>query len=108
MTLQNYSYNVRWKHQFNDKLELVTGSQGMFQSNSNSPSAEEILVRDANFADLGAFSLLKGTFGAWNVQAGARFDQRNVETLDNRLNKSLVALIFLLEFQDRLRIYRKA
>ena len=95
MTLQNYSYNVRWKHQFNDKLELVTGSQGMFQSNSNSPSAEEILVRDANFADLGAFSLLKGTFGAWNVQAGARFDQRNVETLDTTdFNKSFSGVNF--------------
>jgi len=80
MTLQNYSYNVRWKHHFNDDFEIVSGSQGMFQSNSNGPKAEEILVPNAGFNDLGAFSLIKGTFNLWNIQAGARYDQRKVKT----------------------------
>ena len=62
MTLQNYSYNLRWKHQFNKHFELVSGSQGMFQSNTNGRYAEEVLVPNADFVDLGAFSLLKGTF----------------------------------------------
>ena len=64
MTLQNYSFNVRWKHHFNDHFEIISGSQGMFQSNSNGPKAEEILVPNAGFNDLGAFSLFKGTFFA--------------------------------------------
>ena len=80
MTLQNYSFNVRWKHHFNDHFEIISGSQGMFQSNSNGPKAEEILVPNAGFNDLGAFSLLKGTFNLWNIQAGARYDQRRVKT----------------------------
>ena len=80
MTLQNYSFNVRWKHHFNDHFEIISGSQGMFQSNSNGPKAEEILVPNAGFNDLGAFSLLKGTFNLWNIQAGARYDQRKVKT----------------------------
>jgi iron complex outermembrane recepter protein len=80
MTLQNSSYNIRWKHEFNKNFEIVSGSQGMSQSNTNEDEAEEILVPNANFTDLGAFSLLKGTFKLWNIQAGARYDQRSVTT----------------------------
>ena len=72
MTLQNTSYNVRWKHHFNKHFEIVSGSQGMLQSNTNGKYAEEILVPDANFTDLGAFSLLKGTFNLWNIQASKK------------------------------------
>ncbi len=80
MTLQNTSYNVRWKHHFNKYFEIVSGSQGMFQSNINGQYAEEILVPNANFTDLGAFSHLKGTFNLWNIQVGARYDQRSITT----------------------------
>ncbi|MDG2369187.1 MAG: TonB-dependent receptor [Flavobacteriales bacterium] len=83
MTLQNYSYNLRWKHQFNKHFELVSGSQGMFQSNTNGRYAEEVLVPNADFVDLGAFSLIKGTFNIWNIQAGARYDQRSITTLES-------------------------
>jgi iron complex outermembrane recepter protein len=83
MTLQNSSYNLRWKHEFNKHFEIVSGSQGMLQSNTNGDKAEEILVPNANFTDLGAFSLLKGTFKLWNIQAGARYDQRSVTTKEN-------------------------
>lgn len=81
MTLQNTSYNFRWKHHFNKHFEIVSGSQGMLQSNLNGQYAEEILVQDANFTDLGAFSLLKGTFNLWNIQAGARYDQRSIKEI---------------------------
>ena len=82
MTLQNTSYNVRWKHQFNENFEIVSGSQGMLQNNTNGEFAEEILVQDANFTDIGAFSLLKGNFNLWNIQAGARYDQRSITTVN--------------------------
>ena len=82
MTLQNTSYNVRWKHQFNENFEVVSGSQGMLQNNTNGEFAEEILVQDANFNDIGAFSLLKGNFNLWNIQAGARYDQRSITTVN--------------------------
>ena len=80
MTLQNISYNIRWKHEFNKHFEIVSGSQSMLQSNTNGEYAEEILVPNANFTDFGAFSLIKGTFNLWNIQAGARYDQRSVIT----------------------------
>jgi len=52
----------------------------MFQSNTNGQKAEEILVPNSNFNDFGAYTLLKGTFNLWNVQAGARYDQRSITT----------------------------
>jgi iron complex outermembrane receptor protein len=55
----------------------------MFQSNTNGRYAEEVLVPNADFVDLGAFSLIKGTFNIWNIQAGARYDQRSITTLES-------------------------
>ena len=80
MILQNTSYNLRWKHHFNKHFEIVSGTQGMLQSNTNDENVEEILVPNSNFNDFGAYSLLKGTFNLWNIQAGARYDQRSITT----------------------------
>ena len=80
MTLQNTTYNVRWKHNFNKYFDIVSGSQGMFQNNTNGQKAEEILVPNSNFNDFGAYTLLKSTFNLWNIQLGARYDQRSVTT----------------------------
>ena len=51
-----------WKHNFNKYFDIVSGSQGMFQSNTNGQYVKEILVPNSNFNDLGAYTLLKGTF----------------------------------------------
>ena len=98
MNLQNISYNLRWKHQLNENLEIVSGSQGMKQSNTNGENAEDILIANADFQDIGAFSLIKGTFKLWNVQAGARYDQRNVTTLEsvNSLSKTFSGINYSL------------
>ena len=89
MTLQNSSYNIRWKHHFNKHFDLVSGSQAMLQRNTNGTSAEEILVPNAGFNDLGAFTLIKGTFNLWNIQAGARYDQRSIiEKTSGGFNKT--------------------
>ena len=80
MTLQNTSYNVRWKHNFNKYFDIVSGSQGMFQNNTNGQKAEEILIPNSNFNDFGFYTLLKGNFNLWNIQTGARYDQRIVTT----------------------------
>ena len=94
MTLQNTSYNVRWKHNFNKYFDVVSGSQGMFQNNTNGQKAEEILVPNSNFNDFGAYTLLKSTFNLWNIQLGARYDQRSVTTKEvvNVFDKSFSGL----------------
>ncbi len=82
LTLRNYIYNFRWNHQINEHFELISGSQGMMQHNFNEPDAEEVLIPNTNFYDLGAYSLIRGNFELWNLQAGARYDQRNVSAYD--------------------------
>ena len=37
-------------------------------------------ISNTDFFDLGAYSLIKGEFGLWNIQAGSRYDQRSVKT----------------------------
>ena len=83
MTLQNSSYSISWKHNFNKYFDIVSGSQGMFQSNTNGQYVKDILVPNSNFNDLGAYTLLKGTFNLWNIQAGARYDQRSITTKED-------------------------
>ena len=80
LTLQNHTYNIRWNHQLSKHFELVSGSQGMMQRNVNDANAEADLIPNTNLLDLGAYSLIRGTFDLWNLQAGARYDQRNVST----------------------------
>jgi iron complex outermembrane receptor protein len=82
MNLQNYSYNFKWKHKLNEQFDIISGSQGMMQSSTNG-AASDTLITDTDYTDLGAYSLLKGTFGIWNIQAGARYDQRNVKTFES-------------------------
>ena len=83
MTLQNYSYNFKWKHKINNIFEFVSGFQGLMQSDSNDLSAEQVLVADANFYDFGAYTSLIGNLNQWNLQVGTRYDQRNVITFEN-------------------------
>jgi iron complex outermembrane recepter protein len=80
MTLKNYSYNARWKHQLNNRFTIISGTQGMMQQNINGPLVDEVLIPNTDFFDLGAYSLIKGEFGLWNIQAGSRYDQRSVKT----------------------------
>lgn len=82
MNLQNYSYNFKWKHKLNKQFEIISGSQGMMQSSING-AASDTLITDTDYTDLGAYSILKGTFGIWNIQAGARYDQRNIKTFES-------------------------
>ena len=80
MTLQNTSYSVRWKHNFNKYFDVISGSQGMFQNNINGQKAEEILVPNSNFNDFGAYTLLKAIliYGIFSLEQ--RYDQRSITT----------------------------
>ncbi|MBD3637242.1 MAG: TonB-dependent receptor [Crocinitomicaceae bacterium] len=89
MNLNNSVYNLRWKIHLWDKLDLIVGSQGMLQYNSNSPDAEEQLIPDAQTLDVGGFVLAHAHMNKWRFQLGGRIDQRQVtltkpfETISN-------------------------
>jgi iron complex outermembrane receptor protein len=83
MSLNNTLYNVKWKTTLDSNLTLVTGSQGMYQLSTNGNEAIEFLIPDANTTDLGLYTLLLYKKNLWNFQAGARIDNRRINTTSN-------------------------
>ncbi|MDX1447329.1 TonB-dependent receptor, partial [Lishizhenia sp.] len=69
----NYSFNWR-------KINMVVGTQALYQTNTNNPSAEESILPDATQQDLGLFALVKGQLKGLDYQMGVRGDVRNLAT----------------------------
>lgn len=82
INLNNSLYNFRWNYRINEHVRIIAGSQGMMQVNRNGATAVERLIPDANTNDLGAYSLIHASYKKWNFQAGARWDNRTIETQD--------------------------
>ena len=51
--------------------------------NSSRSSAEETLIPDNNYSDLGAYAFEQAELGRWNVSAGARYDYRRLNVDDD-------------------------
>jgi iron complex outermembrane receptor protein len=81
MKLINNTYNARWRSSFKENTNIIFGIQGMYQINTNGEKAEEILIPNSNLLDNGIYSLIQTEKNGWNVQVGARFDNRTVNSL---------------------------
>lgn len=78
MNLQTLNYDLKYFLPKMGKLETIFGIQGMNQTNKN--SGEELLIPDAKTNDLGA---LVTSMYQWNentIQAGFRYDMRNIKS----------------------------
>lgn len=82
MTLGNTLYQLRFKYNFTEKLELVSGFQGMFQQTRNSLQAQEFLLPNGNTIDNGLYAIAYLSHKKWNFQSGLRFDHRLLESLE--------------------------
>jgi len=80
MDLNSFSYNLKSSTSFSgDKLLLLTGIQGMYQSNEN--GAEEILIPDAISTDIGAYATLNYSYSKrLSFEGGVRFDKRKISS----------------------------
>lgn len=77
LRLNTLSYNVKWNSNLiKDKFNFVFGSQGMHQKNTN--NGEDILIPDAVTKDFGVYGLSNIDLDKLHLQAGMRFDQRNI------------------------------
>ncbi|MCE3294981.1 MAG: TonB-dependent receptor [Crocinitomicaceae bacterium] len=83
MGLQNSLYQLRYIHNFTEKLSLISGFQGMYQRTRNYSDATEFLVPNGNTIDNGVYSIAYLSYKKWNFQAGLRFDNRLLESLEN-------------------------
>ena len=81
MTLNTIGYNVRSTYSFNEKYELITGVQGMYQTNKNADAPAHI-IPDAEVFDFSGYTLLTANFtDALHFQTGMRYDFRNISTI---------------------------
>jgi len=79
MDLRTYTYNLKWHSpSIKDKLNIIVGTQGMYQTNQN--SGEEILIPDATTSDMGGFTIINYDLNKIKLQAGIRTDYRRIHT----------------------------
>lgn len=76
MKLNTFNYNIKYHLPEVQNIETIIGVQGMIQSNTN--FGEEYLIPDAMTKDFGAFVTANYQWKSNTIQAGFRFDNRNL------------------------------
>lgn len=73
MKLNTFSYNGLWNIKKIKNHSILFGAQGNFQTNANSPRAQEILLRDLNATAHGIYSMIHSK---WNSKLQTQFGIR--------------------------------
>lgn len=81
MKLKTYNYNIKYYLPKLGKFESIIGTQGMYQTNSN--SGEEYLIPNAITNDFGVFGTVNYEWKKNVIQAGIRFDNRNITSTEH-------------------------
>lgn len=77
LKLNTYSYDIKYNLPDYGKFETIVGVQGMYQTNEN--FGEEFLIPDATTADIGVLATTHYHLEKVDLQAGLRFDRRNIQ-----------------------------
>ena len=78
MHLETFNYDVKYNSSKWGNFEAIFGLQGMFQTNKN--FGEEILIPNANVADIGFLATSHYHLEKVDFQAGLRFDSRKIDS----------------------------
>ena len=78
LNLKTFSYDAKWHLPKIGEIETILGVQGLYQENEN--FGEEILIPDATTKDFGIFFTGLYNWKKNTLQAGIRFDTRNLTT----------------------------
>jgi iron complex outermembrane receptor protein len=81
MKLKTFNYDAKYHLPKMGKLESIVGIQGMHQTNTN--FGEEYLIPDAITNDFGVFGTVNYEWKTNVLQAGLRFDNRQITTEEN-------------------------
>lgn len=82
MKLTTFNYDLKYHLPLLRNFETIAGLQGMFQKNIN--LGEEILIPDATTTDIGAMITTHYHLDKIDLQAGLRFDNRNINSQSAR------------------------
>lgn len=114
MKLKTLNYDLKYHFPKWGKIETIVGVQGMHQTNKN--SGEEFLIPDATTDDFGVFGTANYEWKSNVIQAGLRFDNRNItseqngivgeegyfEAIDKTFNSFNASLGYKTNLNDRL------
>jgi iron complex outermembrane recepter protein len=81
LKLKTFNYDAKYHFPKLGKIESIIGVQGMYQTNKN--SGEKYLIPDATTNDFGVFGTVNYDWKSNVIQAGVRFDNRNITTIEN-------------------------
>ncbi len=81
MKLNTFNYNAKYYLPSSTKMQTILGVQGMYQTNVN--SGEEYLIPDAVTQDFGVYGTTNYEWNSNVIQAGLRFDTRNLTSEAN-------------------------
>lgn len=77
MKLNTFNYDIRYYPVIGENWESAVGVTGMSQQNEN--LGEELLIPDYQLNDAGIFATLKRNFNKTTINAGIRYDLRQME-----------------------------
>ena len=78
MKLKTFTYNAKFHFPKVGNLEILSGIQGLHQTNTN--FGDELLIPNAKINDFGFFTTANYSWNNNTLQAGIRFDNRNIIT----------------------------
>ena len=78
--LNSYTYDVKYSFANDGTWEPTIGIQGMHQTNVN--AGDEFLIPDYTSDNIGAFAYLKRNFAKGAINAGVRYDYKNIDGAD--------------------------
>lgn len=80
LNLDTYTYDIKYAFANNGTWEPTIGIQGMYQVNTN--KGHEFLIPDYNSNNVGIFAYLKRNFAKGTLNAGLRYDFKNINGKD--------------------------
>jgi iron complex outermembrane recepter protein len=105
MDLETTSFDFKYMFPKSKKLELIVGTNMMWQTNTN--IGEEELIPDADKKDFGIYAVSHIHTSKWDILLGLRSDNRNINNLkfDKDYNSVNTSLGFKRDFSDN-KIFR--
>lgn len=91
MHLETLNYNLKYNLPKIGNFEIITGIQGMYQTNQN--FGEEILIPNAETFDFGIYTTAHYHISNWDFQGGLRFDHRDLQTEETLSEEQLIEAI---------------
>jgi iron complex outermembrane receptor protein len=96
--LNTITYNAHWVLPEWHNWYATVGFNGLYQQNEN--RGKEAIIPDYHFNDAGAFVYVRGQFSKYTLSGGLRFDNRSINSKEEKENATLKFRSFRKSFSN--------